>query len=211
MPWGEASAKGEKGIPAIKYGRKNLRSAGQRRGLQGLRSGPQVLRSGGQNRGRETSGVAENPGGGRHGVGRGVESPQGADTPGVAEVPWGGETSRRTTATESGLKVDGRGRGGDEKPPTARATRMQEADGSEGNSMGGLRTAGPPGTQQDTAADDGSAGLLQRQSDGADSARSKNAMRPRRKYNLLASETTEGGRANAGDSGSETGHGATEE
>ena len=145
-------------------------------------------------------------------MGRGVKSPQGAKNPGVAEEPRGDETTRGPTATEVGPGEDRRGRGGeDEKPPTARATRMQEADGSEGNLMGGLRTAGPPGTQQDTAADDGSAGLLQRQSDGANSARSKNAMRPRRKYNLLASETTEGGRANAGDTGSETGHGATEE
>ena len=34
-------------------------------------------------------------------------------------------------------------------------------------------------------------------------------MQPRRKYDLLASEVTEGGQANAGDAGSEAGHGAT--
>ena len=39
--------------------------------------------------GREASGVAENPGEGRHGVGGGVNSPQGANTPRVAEETWG--------------------------------------------------------------------------------------------------------------------------
>ena len=61
------------------------------------------------------------------------------------------------------------------------------------------------------AADDGSAGLLPRQSDGANSPRSKNGMHPRREYDLLGSEATEGGPDNTGNTGSKDGHGATED
>ena len=42
--------------------------------------------------GHETSGVAENRGGRSHGVGGGVNLPQGADTPRVSEGPRGDET-----------------------------------------------------------------------------------------------------------------------
>ena len=75
--------------------------------------------------------------------------------------------------------------------------------------MGGPRTAEPPGPHRGTAADDGSAETPPRQSEGAGSARSKNGMHPRRKYDLLAEEAPEGGRDNAGDTGSEAGHGGT--
>ena len=73
------------------------------------------------------------------------------------------------------------------------------------------RTAEPPGTQRDMVADDSSAGTLSRQSDGANGARSKNCMHPLHEYNLLVSEATEGGQANAGDTVSEAGHGATDD
>ena len=72
------------------------------------------------------------------------------------------------------------------------------------------RTAAAP-RPSGTAADDDSAGPLLRQSDGADGARSKNGMHPRRDYNLLASEAPEGVRANAGPSARGEGNGATRE
>ena len=75
--------------------------------------------------------------------------------------------------------------------------------------MDGPRTADPLVPQQGMAADNGSAGPLPRQSDSAEGARSKNGMHPQRKYELLASEAPEGGRANTGDTGSEAFHGAT--
>ena len=62
-----------------------------------------------------------------------------------------------------------------------------------------------------TAVDNDSAGPLPRKSNGADGARSKNGMHLRRKYNLLASEEPEGGRANAGSRARGDGHGATRE
>ena len=48
----------------------------------------------------------------------GVKLPQGAYTPGVAEFPWGDKTPGGTTASESGLREDGWGRGGSENPTT---------------------------------------------------------------------------------------------
>ena len=47
-----------------------------------------------------------------------------------------------------------------------------------------------------------------RQSNSADGARSKHGAFARREYDLLASEVTDGGPANAGVSGSKVGHGA---
>ena len=68
---------------------------------------------------RKASGAAENPGGGRHGVGGGVESPQGADTPGVAEGPRWDETLGGPTSAQDRRGADEQGRGGgDENPPT---------------------------------------------------------------------------------------------
>ena len=74
--------------------------------------------------------------------------------------------------------------------------------------MGGPRTVEPPGPQRGMVTDDSSAGTLSRQFYGANGARSKNGMHPRREYNLLASEVPEGGRANAGGTGSKAGYGA---
>ena len=62
--------------------------------------------------GHEASGVAEKPGVGCHGVGVGVEWPQGADTPGVAKEPRGDETPGGTTEAEDRPGEDGQGRGG---------------------------------------------------------------------------------------------------
>ena len=150
------------------------------------------------------------PGGGRHGVGGGVESPQGADTPGVAERPRRDETPGGLTAAQGRPGEDGQGRGGgDKNSPTARATTMQGAEGDDGKKMGGQRTAEAPDTTE-TAEEDGSAGPQPWQSDGADGARSEQGALVLHKYNLLSLEATEGGPANAGASGREGGHGALE-
>ena len=62
--------------------------------------------------------------GGRHGVGGGVELPHGAGTSRVAEGPRGDETPGYPTASQNRRGEDGQGwGGGDENPPTARATR----------------------------------------------------------------------------------------
>ena len=77
--------------------------------------------------------------------------------------------------------------------------------------MGWPGMADLPGTETKTAANDGSAGPLLRKSEDADSTRFKNGMHPCHEYDFLASEATEEVRANAGDTGSEASHGATEE
>ena len=74
--------------------------------------------------------------------------------------------------------------------------------------MGGQWTAEPPGKETKTAADGGSGGDLPRQSDGADGARSEHGSLARCEYDLLTSEATKGGPANAGGAVSEDGHGA---
>ena len=65
---------------------------------------------------------------------------------------------------------------------------MHGDDGGEGGPMSRSRTAEPPGTQRDTAADNDSAGTLPHQSDGANDVRSKTGMHLHREYDLLASE-----------------------
>ena len=63
--------------------------------------------------GCKASGLAENSrGGGSHGVGGGVESPQGANTPRVVDKTRRDETPEGPTATEVGPGEHGRGRGG---------------------------------------------------------------------------------------------------
>ena len=79
----------------------------------------------------------------------------------------------------------GAGGGGDENPPTARATRMQGADGGDNEPMGGQRTAEPPETTE-TMEEDGSVGPWSQQSDGAVGARSEQGALAHRKYDLLA-------------------------
>ena len=66
------------------------------------------------------------------------------------------------------------GGGGDKNPPTARATRMQGADGGDGASRGGQRMAEPTVTME-TAEGDGSAEPQQEQSGGVDGTRSEHS------------------------------------
>ena len=124
-------------------------------------------------------------------MGRGVDLPQGIDTPGVAEGLRGDEAPGAPTAAQDRPGEEERGRGGgDKNPPTAQATRMQGADSGAGKLMGGQWMAEPP-NMTEAAEEDGSAGPRPRQSDGADSARSKHVMLDCREYDLLASEATE--------------------
>ena len=115
---------------------RNLGSVGKQRGPQGLHSGPRVPRSGEGGGGPRGLRSGKTPRGVRHGVDGEVESPQGADTPGVAEGPRRDKTLGAPTAAQGGTGEDGQGRGGgDENPPTARATRMQGDDGNDGKPM----------------------------------------------------------------------------
>ena len=162
-----------------------------------------------QEGGGEASGVAENPWGYRQGVGGGVELPQGTNTPGVAELPLWDKTPGVTTTGKGIPREDGRGQGGDENPPTTRATGAQGNSDGEDESMGGLRMAAPLRPQRGTAADNGSAGNPTRYTAGTDSARPEHGALVRRKYGLLAPMGTEVDTADVGDPGSEDGHKAT--
>ena len=133
--------------------------------------------------------------------------PQGTNTPGVAEGPRGDETLGGTTAAQDRRGEDGQGRGGgDENPPTARATRMQGADGGDGALRGGQRMAEPPVPMETTEEDD-SVGPWQEQSDGVDDSRSEHGTLARREYDILESDVAEGVQANAGAASVEDGHG----
>ena len=83
---------------------------------------------------------------------------------------------------------------------------MQGSNGGDGKLMGGQRTEEPPDTTE-TAEDGGSVGPRPRQYDGANGARSEHGELARHEYDLLSSEATEGGLANAGGAGSEDVHG----
>ena len=122
--------------------------------------------------------------------------PQGIGTPVVGALPRGDKTPGVDTKGDRVTGEEGRWRGGDRNPPTTRASDDSWADGGNDGMVRKLRTAPPP-CPSDTAAEKDSTGPLLRQSDGADGARSKNGMRPRREYNLLALEVPEGGQANA--------------
>ena len=187
---------------------------------------------GGDFGGREASGVEENPGGGRHGVGRGVESSQDDSTchgegggvkssqddstpngrgggvkswqddstpngigggvelsqddstPREAEGTWGDETPGSLTASRHQPGEDRRGRGGgDENPPTARATRGKCPNGGDGAARRG-RTAAPDKAME-TAVGDGGVGYPPEHFDGADGATTENGKRPRREYDKV--------------------------
>ena len=62
----------------------------------------------------------------------------------------------------------------------------------------------------ETAEEDGGEEPRPVQSDGADGARSEHGALVRRKYDILASEATEGGHASAGAAVGEDGHGASD-
>ena len=74
--------------------------------------------------------------------------------------------------------------------------------------MGGQRVPEPPDTTE-LAEEYVSPGPRPRQSDGADGARSEHGSLVRCEYDLLTSEATKGGPANAGGAVSEDGHGAS--
>ena len=137
---------------------------------------------GGREGGREASRVAKNLRGGyRQGVGGGVESPSGINTPGVKELHRGDKTSRVTPEGDGVPGEDGRGRGGDENPPTTQETKERGDSGrdKEMTIRPGPGPAPPPIPQRVTAADRGSAETLHRHPDGARSERAS-------EYSLLA-------------------------
>ena len=154
--------------------------------------------------------------------------PEWRKTPGGAATEWAGESIRLRAPTPpewlrspGGTKppegpqwlradrgrTDGGGGGGDENPPTAQATRTKGADGGKGATMGRQRTEELPG-RVETAEDNSRAGPRPRQSHGTDGARHEQGALALREYDLLASEATKGGPANAGAAGSKDGHGA---
>ena len=101
--------------------------------------------------GRKASGAAKNTGGGRHGVGREVESPQDDSTPREAEGTRRDETLGALTAYRHQGREDGPGRGeGDENPPTAQATRGQGPDIGNGAARRGRTVT--PSEDMETAA-----------------------------------------------------------
>ena len=61
----------------------------------------------------------------------------------------------------------------------------------------------------ETAAGDGGEGPRPEHFDGADGARTKNGMHPRRKYDNVASEAMERGQASSGAAAGEDSHGVT--
>ena len=158
---------------------------------------PSPTEWGGGKGGYEASGVEENPGGGRHGVGGRFESPQGADTPRVAGGPRGDGILGASTASKDRRGEDGRGRGGgDENPPTAQETTRQGPDGGDGAARCKLTAA--PSAKMEMAEGDGGEELQPENFDGADGVRTEKSMHPCREYDNVASEATERGQASAG-------------
>ena len=98
--------------------------------------------------------------------------------------------------------------GGDENPPTARATRRQGPDSGDGATRSG-RTAAPS-AEMETAAGDGGEGTRPEHFDGADGAKTENGMHLRREYKNVAPEATERVQSSAGAAAGEDRHGATE-
>ena len=97
-PWGMARAKGEKQRPEGLEGGRTLGSGGgDFAGREASGVDPETHRVGGEG-GREASGVEENPGGGRHGVGGGVKLVQDDLTP---NGMGGGVESFRTTRLQT--------------------------------------------------------------------------------------------------------------
>ena len=103
------------------------------------------------------------------------------------------------------------GRGGDETPPTNRATGVQGDDNGNDESIGRPKTAALLCPQRGTAAENSRVGTPTRHISGTDGARPEHSALARRKYNLLAPTGTAVDPADAGDPGSTAGHGATGE
>ena len=116
--------------------------------------------------GYEASGVVEKTGRGRHKVGGVFKLPQSANTPIVDEGPRGKRNPGRDQSGSGPTEGGWTGAGGDENPPTTRATRMQGANGGDGEPMGGQQTLEPPNTIE-TVEEYCSAGAQPRQSNGA--------------------------------------------
>ena len=147
--------------------------------------------------GHKAYGVVGNLGGNRQAVGGGVESPQGTDTPGVDALTQEDGTSRVATEGDKVTGEDRQRQGGDEPPPTTRASKDNRAKGSNGGMTSGQRTLVSL-LPRETVAEDDSVGPLMRKSDGADGTRTENGTHSGHKYGLLALEETEGGGAIVG-------------
>ena len=91
----------------------------EKEGVAGRRDNPSGYPSGvGETEGGSKASIVDlNPGGGRQGVGGGVELPQVIDTPGVEELPQGEETSGVTLEGGVVLGADERGQGVDKNSP----------------------------------------------------------------------------------------------
>ena len=100
------------------------------------------------------------------------------------------------------LREDGQGRGGNEPPPTTRATGTQGAGDRANESIGGLRTAAQPRPHQGMATDNGSARTPTRHTTGADGARPEHVKLVRREYGLLVPTGTRSIWTTRGDLGS---------
>ena len=108
LPGGTAAGRGNTWVVTYKAadeagaGGRHRERPGERERVSGRQenSAGESSEVGNRERGREASGVAENSGGDREGVGGGVELPRGIGTPGVEEFPLGDETSEVTPAGE---------------------------------------------------------------------------------------------------------------
>ena len=199
------------GVAAAGVGVRHGSGRGERSRVACRRENPDGDPSGVGNRegGHEASGVAENPGGDRQGVGWVVESPQGINTPGVEELPREDETFGVPTKGEVVPGEGGGGRGGDGNLPTTRATEASGASGVNKGMMHGLGTTVPSIPHRGKAADGDSAGTLHRHSVSADGARPENGMQLRCEYGLLAPEEPAGDPDVAGTQVRRDGHRAT--
>ena len=97
--------------------------------------------------------------------------------------------------------------GGDENPPTARATRRQAPDGGDGAVR--RRRTEAPDKAMETAADASRAGYPPKHFNGAADATTENGKQPLREYDKLALEASARGQASAGPVTGEDDHGAT--
>ena len=87
-----------------------------------------------------------------------------------------------TTTGEGEPREDGLGRGGDNPPPTNRATGAQGDDNKNDESIGGLKTAALLCPQRGTAADNGRVGTPTRHISGTDGARPEHSTLACREY-----------------------------
>ena len=198
-PWCMAIARGKNVGRQDWEGAEPLGVGGTFRGREASGVDPDTHRVEDKEGGREASGVEENPCWGRHKLfqddstpnrmGGAVESSQDDSTPngegGVfescqedstlkeAKGTREDETPGSLTASRYQRGDDGRGQGrGDEKPPTARATRGQGPAGRDGVARRGRMVA--PDEVMETAVGDGGAGHLSKHFDGADGATTQN-------------------------------------